>query len=80
MNIYETIERPTLLLDEETARHNIQNMAAKARAAKARFRPHFKPTNRVKSDAGSARKVSNPSPFRLQPWLSGSLRMVGTIF
>lgn len=42
MNIYETIERPTLLLDEETARHNIQNMAAKARAAKARFRPHFK--------------------------------------
>ena len=36
------ITRPTLLLDEETARSNIARMAGKARASGIRFRPHFK--------------------------------------
>ena len=42
MHIFEKIEKPTLLLDEETARRNIQHMAARARAAGVLFRPHFK--------------------------------------
>lgn len=37
-----TITRPTLLLDERTARGNIERMAAKARDWGVRFRPHFK--------------------------------------
>lgn len=37
-----TITRPTLLLDEGTARGNIERMAAKAREWGVRFRPHFK--------------------------------------
>lgn len=36
------ITRPTLLLDEETARRNIERMAGKARVSGVRFRPHFK--------------------------------------
>jgi len=36
------IERPTLLLDAERARRNIERMAGKARARGVRFRPHFK--------------------------------------
>ncbi len=34
--------RPTLLLEAERARHNIERMAAKARRSGVRFRPHFK--------------------------------------
>ncbi len=36
------ITRPTLLLDEKTARRNIERMAGKARASGVGFRPHFK--------------------------------------
>jgi D-serine deaminase-like pyridoxal phosphate-dependent protein len=36
------IARPTLLLDAARAYRNIERMAAKARAAGLRFRPHFK--------------------------------------
>jgi D-serine deaminase-like pyridoxal phosphate-dependent protein len=42
MPLYTTIEKPTLLLDERTARANIHHMALKARAAGVAFRPHFK--------------------------------------
>jgi D-serine deaminase-like pyridoxal phosphate-dependent protein len=34
--------RPTLLLDVERARHNIERMATKAQRSGVRFRPHFK--------------------------------------
>ena len=37
-----TIEKPTLVLDEERARRNIERMAAKAFKSGVRFRPHFK--------------------------------------
>jgi D-serine deaminase-like pyridoxal phosphate-dependent protein len=42
MNIFETIDQPTLLLNEETARRNIQRMAEKIKKAGVSFRPHFK--------------------------------------
>lgn len=42
MNLFDTIEKPTLLLDPETARRNIRRMAEKARRNGVRFRPHFK--------------------------------------
>ena len=41
-SIFDSIEKPTLLLDERRARRNIQWMAAKARQAGVQFRPHFK--------------------------------------
>lgn len=37
-----TIHRPTLLLDEQQARTNIQQMAARAKRNGVRLRPHFK--------------------------------------
>lgn len=40
--IFDTIEKPTLLMDESAVRRNIQRMARKAGALGARFRPHFK--------------------------------------
>ncbi len=42
MNLFEPLQKPTLLLDESQARKNIQHMAAKAREQHIRFRPHFK--------------------------------------
>jgi D-serine deaminase-like pyridoxal phosphate-dependent protein len=36
------ITRPTLLLDPDRARRNIERMAARARRSGVRFRPHFK--------------------------------------
>jgi D-serine deaminase-like pyridoxal phosphate-dependent protein len=42
MDIYAQIEKPTLLLDETTARANIRRMARKAADLQVRFRPHFK--------------------------------------
>lgn len=41
-SLFDTIEKPTLLLDEAAARRNIQRMACRAKAAGAAFRPHFK--------------------------------------
>lgn len=41
-SLFDTIEKPTLLLNESLAQANIQRMAEKARAAGVRFRPHFK--------------------------------------
>ncbi len=38
----EEIIHPTLLLDEQKVRNNIQKMAAKAKESKCIFRPHFK--------------------------------------
>lgn len=40
--MYPKIVRPTMLLDEARVRANIARMAAKARANRVRFRPHFK--------------------------------------
>ncbi len=42
MNIFDKIQKPTLLLDEARARQNIRRMAEKARQQGIRFRPHFK--------------------------------------
>jgi D-serine deaminase-like pyridoxal phosphate-dependent protein len=42
MSLPFTIQRPTILVDEQRARRNIERMAAKARASGVRFRPHFK--------------------------------------
>ncbi|MEA4909135.1 MAG: alanine racemase [Anaerolineaceae bacterium] len=42
MDIFDQIEKPTLLLDEATARANLSRMVAKLRALGVRFRPHFK--------------------------------------
>ncbi len=42
MTLFDSIQKPTLLLDETAARANIRRMAAKARASGAAFRPHFK--------------------------------------
>lgn len=42
MNLFDTLRKPTLLLDERAAQLNIQRMAAKARASQVIFRPHFK--------------------------------------
>jgi D-serine deaminase-like pyridoxal phosphate-dependent protein len=39
---FNTITKPTILLDEMKARRNIQTMAAKAQASSVLFRPHFK--------------------------------------
>ncbi len=41
-NLFETIKKPTLLLDELKARKNIADMAIKARRSNVVFRPHFK--------------------------------------
>lgn len=40
--IFDTIEKPTLLLNEAAVRRNIRRMTEKARASGIRFRPHFK--------------------------------------
>jgi D-serine deaminase-like pyridoxal phosphate-dependent protein len=40
--IFDTIEKPTLLLDEDAARRNICRMMEKVGKAGIRFRPHFK--------------------------------------
>ncbi len=42
MSILELITRPTLLLNEDIAKKNIQHMANKAHAQGVFFRPHFK--------------------------------------
>lgn len=42
MNIFSTLTRPTLLLDEARCRGNIRRMAEKAKRSGVRFRPHFK--------------------------------------
>lgn len=42
MSLFDTLTKPTLLLDEPAACANIRRMAAKARAAGVAFRPHFK--------------------------------------
>ena len=42
MSIFELITRPTLLLNEDIAKKNIQRMADKAHAQGIFFRPHFK--------------------------------------
>ena len=42
MSFQDTITRPTLLLDADTAQRNIARMAAKANQAGVLFRPHFK--------------------------------------
>jgi len=41
-DLLQSIETPTLLLDEDKARANLKRMAAKAAAQRIRFRPHFK--------------------------------------
>jgi len=40
--IFDRIEKPTLLLDEQAARRNIARVAEKTRRMGIRFRPHFK--------------------------------------
>ncbi|MBN1371936.1 MAG: alanine racemase [Anaerolineaceae bacterium] len=42
MPIFDTILKPTLLLNEPVARHNLHLMASRARSANVSFRPHFK--------------------------------------
>jgi D-serine deaminase-like pyridoxal phosphate-dependent protein len=42
MNIFDTIEQPTLLLNTAIARRNIQRMCEKAQKQQVRLRPHFK--------------------------------------
>jgi len=42
MSVFDSILKPTLLLDEAAAKRNIARMAAKARAVGVVFRPHFK--------------------------------------
>jgi D-serine deaminase-like pyridoxal phosphate-dependent protein len=42
MNPFDQITRPTLLIDQARCQANIARMAAAARAARVRFRPHFK--------------------------------------
>jgi len=42
MNLFDSILKPTLLLDERAVRANIRRMALKARSAGVAFRPHFK--------------------------------------
>lgn len=41
-SIFDSIEKPTLLLDEAAARANIRRMTARMKSAGVRFRPHFK--------------------------------------
>lgn len=42
MNLLDSIDQPTLLLDEAVARRNLERMAAKVKEAGVAFRPHFK--------------------------------------
>ena len=42
MPIFDTILKPTLVLNETVARQNLHRMASRARAANVSFRPHFK--------------------------------------
>jgi D-serine deaminase-like pyridoxal phosphate-dependent protein len=42
MNIFDQIEKPTLLLNPETARRNLARINFKAQQHGVRFRPHFK--------------------------------------
>jgi D-serine deaminase-like pyridoxal phosphate-dependent protein len=42
MNILDRIDQPALILDEDTARRNIDRMAVKALRNGVNFRPHFK--------------------------------------
>ena len=42
MNLFDQLQKPTLLLNEDQARKNIRRMADKARDQHIRFRPHFK--------------------------------------
>ena len=42
MSIFDTIRKPTLVLNEPVARQNLRRMASRARAANVSFRPHFK--------------------------------------
>lgn len=42
MPIFDTILKPTLILNETAARHNLHLMANRARSANVSFRPHFK--------------------------------------
>jgi D-serine deaminase-like pyridoxal phosphate-dependent protein len=42
ITIFDSIEKPTLLLDEAAVRQNIHHIAHKTRVAGVRFRPHFK--------------------------------------
>ena len=42
LELFAAVQRPTLLLNEGTARRNIQHMASKAAESNVRFRPHFK--------------------------------------
>lgn len=41
-NLFDSIHKPTLLLNEAAVRRNIRRMAEKARSAGVQFRPHFK--------------------------------------
>jgi D-serine deaminase-like pyridoxal phosphate-dependent protein len=56
MSIFDSIEKPTLLLDEATAHANLRRMAQKAHAAGVRFRPHFK-THQSREIAGWFREA-----------------------
>jgi D-serine deaminase-like pyridoxal phosphate-dependent protein len=42
LSFIDMISRPTLLLDETSARRNLERMTAKASQCNVRFRPHFK--------------------------------------
>jgi D-serine deaminase-like pyridoxal phosphate-dependent protein len=42
MSVFDKIDQPTLLLNEVTARNNLQRMTEKVSRAGVRFRPHFK--------------------------------------
>lgn len=42
MNIFDQIQKPTLLLDETTARANLSRMCNRVKQAGVRFRPHYK--------------------------------------
>lgn len=42
MDLYKEITRPTLIVDSQRVKTNINAMSAKAREAGVRFRPHFK--------------------------------------
>lgn len=42
MSLFDQVERPTLLLNEDRAKANIAYMAEKARRSGVNFRPHFK--------------------------------------
>lgn len=42
MTIFKSIEKPTLLIDPDRVKQNIQRMCQKAKEQNIRFRPHFK--------------------------------------